>query len=1014
MTGGLRPAYARHMVECRGARVCLLVGLAALAACGDDAVPISPALDAQVLPDLDDAADGAGDLGGEAERDAEGDGGPAPDSDGTAAAEEPTGRAEVTVETREAADLVAEAASDLDTPADTAESIDPIDPVEDIDDIRDIGDGELDAEPEAEVDIIAPESWPDGLDAPHATVTLVAEGRVLSPGETLRLRTGPAGRSGRVTLALVVTNHSTASLALGAPADWLSVPEGAEIGWETPPPEGLAPEASARLVLAVDGRSAPSAILWQAVLAVPGTDLAVGLHVEVPRPLRLVVAGDGGFIAVSDDSGASFRTAVSASGASDPTRLRSLSWGEGRFFLSRASGQGWETQGLYATSQDGLAWTSSAVAPEFWTAHCIHALGRFVCARSGAFTWSEDGRVVIHEAMTWTPFINALATDGEKIVGVGRVGRRAISRDGRSWTEEHPHAVQNEYASIIHANGRFVAVGGADNFVISTSSDGVAWADQVWAPSRWARMSTVAWNGHIFLATGHNNDARPMWRSQDALSWESVLETGPWESYVLLGAFNGFFYGVRRFEGNNGLFRSVDGSRWQLVLSVLATQALSAMAQEGFDRPDPSLTTDDGRGDDWDLPGAGTGPDPGCPGLSVEVDGVRLDVDDAATDAVVDLGLSPALGEARLVSLTLGNPCDRPIRLLGHPETWLAGTAFALDTLPPVAVPARGAVSLVVSWQPGGEEGVQDGALSLPHDGPRSPLRVDLVGESGPPLRVVGVGDGGYRVASANYGDSFTFEGWATTVAHTRDLIRGACWGAGRFVGVGGNGESVSWVSDDGVTWRDYEQPGPWLADCAYGNGRFVAAGGVPLVSLNGAAWTQGTNAAPRHIRTMVFGGGVFVGGGDAGTVVTTTDGANWERVATAGVDGLRASAWGGGVFVLAGENGAVAASRDGAVTWLAQRISGAGMFQGVAFAGGRFYAGDGAATYVSADGVGWTRVNAAGGVVPRVGFGRTLLGWGGHAMHRSHDGGFTWQRTTAGTGGLGVLDMAVEGTEGP
>ena len=62
----------------------------------------------------------------------------------------------------------------------------------------------------------------------------------------------------------------------------------------------------------------------------------------------------------------------------------------------------------------------------------------------------------------------------------------------------------------------------------------------------------------------------------------------------------------------------------------------------------------------------------------------------------------------------------------------------------------------------------------------------------------------------------------------------------------------------------------------------------------------------------------------------------------------------------------------------------------------------------MSADGLSWTRVNAST-VRPMLGIGRLLLGWGGNAVQRSTDGGFSWTRLAAGGAGLGPLDLAVE-----
>jgi hypothetical protein len=915
-------------------------------------------------------------------------------------------------------DSDAEVTAPSDPPADesgdSASNIDDTDSASDIDDTDSgLGDSGPAEDSGAPVDT-GPfgDPWPEGADVASPGLSLVADGRVLGPGSRFVLRTGPAGRDAETTTSFTLTNRSDSTRVFSdASSAWL-VGEG--FAWEELPPVSLAPDASARFSLVANGATASEATRFEAELRVPGTEIAVELVAEVPRPLRMVLVGDGGFVAASDDYGASFGVVRAASGVPNPTRVRSLEWGEGVFFRSQSENQDWSTNGQYDTSIDAITWTPSGVAPEFWSSDCTYGIGQFVCARSGVLSSSADGRLVIHEPMDWRPLINALASDGERVVGVGRVGRRVVSTDGKTWAHDTTSSLAPtpEFNAITYGNGKFIAVGGWDRFVVATSADGVTWSEQQWGDSQWAHLHSVAWNGTLFLACGSNNAERLIWRSSDGLTWENVPEPGRWDSYQLLGAYDGYFYGVSaRWGQEHRVFRSLDGSEWAEVLTAPVGQRIRALAMEGLDRSDPTEGSDaDPDGPSIEDPSfeepsfePDTDIDPACPGLEFRVEG-----DGLASGSAIGFGTSPARGAPRRVTVEVHNPCAASVRFLGHPAEWVYGDRFSVEEYPPVSLRPEETASFVLRFDPA-ESADHEGALVLPHDGPHAPFLADLRATSGPPLRLVAVGDGGYRWATTDYGASTAFEEWTTLIGHTRDLIRGVCWGGGRFVGVGGNAESVSWVSTDGVTWSDHESPGSWLADCAYGNGMFVAAGYWPFTSVDGTVWVQGSTFPPQHTRSVTFGDGVFIGAGDRGQVLTTTAGAVWESQQTVGDDGFRSSVFGGGIFVVAGDNGTVAASDDGGLTWFQQNITGAGMFLGLAYAGDRFYLGDGASIYVSDDGIGWDRVNASS-VMPRQGVGSTLFGWGSGALHRSDDGGFSWERLTAATGGLGVLDMAVEG----
>lgn len=389
--------------------------------------------------------------------------------------------------------------------------------------------------------------------------------------------------------------------------------------------------------------------------------------------------------------------------------------------------------------------------------------------------------------------------------------------------------------------------------------------------------------------------------------------------------------------------------------------------------------------------------------LALAADGVPL-----APGLALDFGAPAAQSAARTVTLSLTNGCPGRVRFLGHPDDWVRGAGFSLTALPPVVVEPGETVSLGLRFAPGAP-GAVTGQLQLPHDGPEAPLALELRAAVGPPLVLVLVGDGGHILSTADYGESVAHESWTTLTPHTAELIRGVCWGAGRFVAVGGNAERRTWWSDDGLAWSDRTEAGAPLGDCAFGGGRFVAFDGAPLWSADGLAWSRGAGSTPSHLRAIAAADGLFVAVGDDGLIATTTDGTAWDTLDTVGGAAWARVAVGGGVWVAAGEGGAVARSDDGGVTWLVQTVGAGRRWQGLVYADGAFYLGDGAEVYRSADGAAWARVNAAA-AVPLVGLGETLLGLAGASLARSDDGGFTWSTLASAAGGLGFGDAALAG----
>jgi hypothetical protein len=105
-------------------------------------------------------------------------------------------------------------------------------------------------------------------------------------------------------------------------------------------------------------------------------------------------------------------------------------------------------------------------------------------------------------------------------------------------------------------------------------------------------------------------------------------------------------------------------------------------------------------------------------------------------------------------------------------------------------------------------------------------------------------------------------------------LLRGVCYGAGKWVAVGGNGsKGLTLISQDGVSWTILNSQST-NDDCAFGNGVFTTG---RRFSPDGMTW-QDAARPPPAVRQMVFAEGRFVAVGDesGGNVSYSADGSTW------------------------------------------------------------------------------------------------------------------------------------------
>ncbi len=150
----------------------------------------------------------------------------------------------------------------------------------------------------------------------------------------------------------------------------------------------------------------------------------------------------------------------------------------------------------------------------------------------------------------------------------------------------------------------------------------------------------------------------------------------------------------------------------------------------------------------------------------------------------------------------------------------------------------------------------------------------------------------------------------------TRSLVSGSLasitYGNGKYVVVNGSNTSVtSAYSSNGTSWtttEDSNTSGISWVSVTYGKGTFVAVSsdGRVMTSSNGISWTLGASSIASNLRSVTFGGGIFMAvGSNASEIVTSTDGVNWTSTAIAEVTG---SGWNNIVHA----NGTVIAVAEG------------------------------------------------------------------------------------------------------
>lgn len=231
----------------------------------------------------------------------------------------------------------------------------------------------------------------------------------------------------------------------------------------------------------------------------------------------------------------------------------------------------------------------------------------------------------------------------------------------------------------------------------------------------------------------------------------------------------------------------------------------------------------------------------------------------------------------------------------------------------------------------------------------------------------VAVGHHGQRVVSENGADWKNLQ-----LGKEGEVYRAVAFGSGVHVAVGNfGGSNLYGATRDGASWQLSSKDGQYkyfLRALVFGDGGFLGIGGDPgavgssspfvVRSADGVAWTDYLPISGKNIlRRVAWGGGRFVGVGDRGRRSVSADGKEWkDAAATKAVDTLVDVAFGAGRFVGVGLHGLRSATADG-LAW-PHRFAGeeGEHLNSVIWTGERFVAVGQGATYLSPDGLEWTR----------------------------------------------------------
>lgn len=173
-------------------------------------------------------------------------------------------------------------------------------------------------------------------------------------------------------------------------------------------------------------------------------------------------------------------------------------------------------------------------------------MGTSVWASPDASTWTQVDTVKVLEQM------NSVVWTGSRLVAAGWKGGILLSDAGREWRQVRKGSAI-DLTCFARSPAKYVAMGWRDT--IPTSDDGVKWTLRYNSTSLNKGMSSMAWNGQVYMAVGG-----AVMRSRDGIHWDGPYGTDYHEDqYSIIWSGREFI----AVGGSGIILHSGDGLEWK-------------------------------------------------------------------------------------------------------------------------------------------------------------------------------------------------------------------------------------------------------------------------------------------------------------------------------------------------------------------------------------------------------------------------------------------------------------------
>jgi hypothetical protein len=531
-----------------------------------------------------------------------------------------------------------------------------------------------------------------------------------------------------------------------------------------------------------------------------------------------------------------------------------------------------------------------------------HGPGRFVAVGAlGTILTSPDGASWTCSDPATARRLHAVIWDGTRYLAVGDAGTVLLSTDSATWTAVGPVG-EDDLLAVTVGGGQYIAVGAKGRIV--TSPDGLSWTRQ--NSGTVLPLLGVTWTGDKYLAVSEGSGVcgapllgSVVLSSPDGMAWTAVLlpEASALRAVASNGSRSvvvGSFPVQAPFSGclyNALVATSTDGVSWSVqefgdvgpFLDVIwSGTEFVAVGGNSATSPD---------GIEWKRTGH-----------SIATSTVALGVTVSPTTfvAVGEFGLiatSPDAGQWTTVRSDVA-PFAELQNVVRSRDRWVMVAPSAYNSPPGEVVLASMDGR---SWQ----RSTSDWFGSCSSFGPVASNGVEFIAPCGP----------GKVLASP---DGLT---WSRRSDNKYLPLEGLAWTGSEYLGFTYDHDSQTgsiYSSPDGAAWSLEFVGNNVFSDAASDASVTVATGGTLFFKPNGGSWASVASPGS-SFRSVVWGGGIFVATGSAGTVARSTDGLQWTSVSSGVTVDLWDLAWDGSTFIAVGSAGTVIRSRDG-IDWSADR----------------------------------------------------------------------------------------------